>query len=278
MSNVDRYGIEQAADCAKELGFSGVEFFFMANHPELIPDIKTAKKYKALLEERGLSTPCVSVGVSLVRNDKPDEICKGDLDGALSALEFAAALGARLFHHTLIMGLSEEKTRGLEYDGIFSLVLDGASIIAKRAAELGVTVLYEPQGKYFNGHERLGKFYKEMKKSYGNVGICCDLGNSFWVGEEPYGFFEEFSKDIKHIHLKDYLITDAPIDEKSAKALQGGKYISEAEVGTGVVDMQKFYRLWHSIDYDGFMSLEDYVNIRPPEVIAKIMKRIDSDF
>ena len=277
MRNADDHGIEWAADYARDCGFSGVEFFYMACRDYEIPDTETAKKYKEIVTNRGLSIPCVSVGTSLVRSDNPKAIAKLDLDGALKALDFTAALGTKLFHHTLIMAVENHKLTGLEYDEIYPLVLEGASVIANRAAELGITVLYEPQGKFFNGREGLGKFYAEMKKSHQNLGICCDLGNSFWVGEEPYGFFEDYKEDIKHVHLKDYLITDEPID-KSHLDLKGGKYISEAVIGEGVVDLKRITAMLRSVGYDGFMSLEDYVNIQSPELIKSIMTRVDNLF
>ena len=276
-NNIDKYGIEAAAKYAKDCGFDGVEFFYMARDPKNVPDIEEARKYKEVLDRVGLEVPCVSVGVTLVRNDNPEKICQSDLDGLLRALDFAAAVGAKYLHHTLILTLEKENLEGLTYDGVFPLVMEAAKIAANKAAQLGITVLYEPQGAFFNGEEGFDKFYTEIKKYCKNVGVCGDVANTCWVSEFPYSFIEKYSSEIYHAHLKDYLLSDCA-GEDYGPALRGPMYIKAIPIGEGDLDFKRLLEIYRSHGYSAYYSLEDGPNVTSKERIASIMEYLKSTY
>ncbi len=277
MANLEKYGIDKAIDKALESGFSGVEFFFGARRAYEIPSPELTAEYKRKLTERGLSVTCVSVGATLIRPETPDIICEDDIAGLIRALEFTAAIGAKLFHHTLFMGFGQKLTENFTLDSKRELFYTAARRVADKARELGITILYEPQGPFFNGYREFTRLFYEMKKTHDNVGICCDLANSYWVDEEPYAIFEELAPYVRHVHLKDYFIDEEP-KEDADRSFTGKWYIRQAPIGEGVIDFKRVIKLLKKNSYSGAASLEDPINVRSTEQTRKIIAYADTLF
>ena len=91
-----------------------------------------------------------------------------------------------------------------------------------------------------------------MKSRGCNVGICGDTGNSLFVDCDPVEIYKAFASDIKHIHVKDYYVTDTPVS--GTKTTLCGKYITEAPFGKGVVDFGACFALVPG--YNGDISYE----------------------
>ena len=251
---INSLGPERAADSAASLGFSGVELFCVAKK-EYMMSLEDAAKYKNIFSERGLSVACYSAAGSLARYDNIDEVNEDVLSCMLHCVEVAAALGSKNFHHTLFFSLEPEHSH-FDFERIYKTVLPAAKKIAARAAELGVTVLYEPQGFYFNGLESFSRFFDEMLKEYSNVGVCGDVGNSLWVDEPVYEIFKKYINYIPHVHLKDYILGD-PEDMPDVKQrTRSGRAIKDVPIGAGEIDLKRIFTMLKGVNYSGFVSLE----------------------
>lgn len=271
MDILNRDGIEKAAKYAKDSGFSGVEFLYYAKKPELIPSVETAKEFKACLDSCGLSVPCVSVGATLVNADEPDRVSEPAVQGLIKAMDFSAAVGAKCFHHTLMH--DRVAPPNLSYDGVLPIVLEGAKRIADYAKELGMTVIYEPQGPFFTSRANLGKFFREIKKLCSNVGICGDIANTYYCGEEPYALFEEFTEDIAHVHLNDYVFFGDVVD-KTESGIYKQPDCKQVVIGEGDIDIKRVLTILKKVNYNGFMSVENRLSLEPKEVFAAVMDKI----
>ncbi len=268
MDLLNNDGVEKAAEYAKENGFSGVEFLYYAKKPELIPDVETAKKFKEVLDSCGLEVPCVSVGATLVNADEPDRVSEPAVQGLIKAMDFSGAVGAKCFHHTLMH--DRVAPPNLSYDGVLPIVLEGAKRVADYAKALGMTVIYEPQGPFFTSRANLGKFYREIKKLCTNVGICGDIANTYWVGEEPYALFEEFAEDIAHVHLNDYVFNGEVVD-KTELGIYKAPESKQVIIGEGELDIGRILAILKKVNYNGFMSLENRLTLAP-DVLPRVMK------
>lgn len=275
--NVDALGIDRALDIAAEYGFSGVEFFYPTELKDAIPPYEQALEYRKKIEERGFCVSCVSMGASIVRPHMPNEISRDDIDGLIRGVEFAAAVGSRFFHHTIFMGFGYEIPDDFRLDDKRELFLEGARQVVTYAAELGVEVLYEPQGPFFNGYDEFCSFVYDMRRTHKNIGVCCDFGNSFWVGQQPYAIFEELAPLIRHIHMKDYVITSASADGAAA-AFRGGVYIREVPIGDGCIDLSRIAGILNGAGYDGAASLEDFPNVQSADKTKNIIERLRTVF
>jgi sugar phosphate isomerase/epimerase len=235
----------------KERGLSGVEFIFSGKDPskDLVGNIYTAQKLREAFNKEGIDVCCYSAYCDVYDKD--------EIPAALTRIEIAAALGSPFFHHTLIPQMSfpidpEDFEQRLPY------TLDVAEKIANHAEKHGLTVLYEEQGRYFNGVKNFGAFFNEMKKRCPNVGVCADFGNIFFAGETPEQFIEAFINDIKHVHIKDYHLKTF---DECATAPEGWSlakigYTSHAMIGEGIVDLEKCLDPLKKSGYDGFYSFE----------------------
>lgn len=231
---IKSHGFEYAVEHTAKIGFDGVEFLAYYNGKPFFESIEKAREAKRILDSYGLSVCCYSM---LAKLTVPDPAI--GLDPVLYNIDCAAELGSPYFHHTVIPEYTHP-TPDLTYAEALAAVSERASIIVERCAKYGMTCLYEPQGIYMNGVDGLSGILNEMKKNHSNVGICGDVGNSLWIGVPPEDIYAAFSKDIKHIHVKDYVIKDT-FEEGHTDFTTSGKAIYEAIPGEGIVDFKKVF-------------------------------------
>lgn len=242
----EKHGIEYAAKHTVDLGLDSVEYFTCA--PSKL--LQSAKEERAVLNRYGLDVVCYSVSVQLFTDDP-----KQAVDNMLREVEAAAILGAPCFHHTLYPNYIID-AKPQDYEEVFERVVDSAEQIARACNQYGITCLYEPQGLYFNGVEGLDRLVTELERRGCNVGVCGDFGNSLFVDVDPCKIFDHFAKKIRHVHAKDYLVTEVPTPEKKAYFSRAGKPIYDVALGQGNVDFAHGFSVLHQAGYDGTVSLE----------------------
>ncbi|MBQ9784774.1 MAG: sugar phosphate isomerase/epimerase [Clostridia bacterium] len=247
-------GIEAAADEAVRLGFSSVEFFEFTGEDweETVPSLEAAREYRRVLSERGLSVACYSVAAGLYDPMSPDGIDRAVEEKLMKYVERAVLLGSPYLHHTLTLGVSGTP---IPYGKMLTAILPAAVRVAKYAASLGVTCIYEDQGLYFNGVDGFGAFYRAVKAKVPSVGICGDVGNTLFVNENPLDFFRTYASEFKHVHLKDYVVCDAS-DEGSAET-RDGTCVKECVIGEGIVDAVTALQILKESGYTGAIALEN---------------------
>ena len=240
------HGTEYAARHASEMGFDSVEYL------SAVPsgNIRTADEERKILKSYGLDVACYSVMSQLFAPDQ------NELERQMfEEIQTAAALGSKLFHHTLYPHISMEKIQN-SYDEVFDRIVDSAERIANKCSEMGLLCLYEPQGMYFNGVDGLKRIYDALKARGCDIGICGDFGNSLFVDVDPYDVFKSFSRDIRHVHVKDYMTSNTPLTDRKSFRSRGGKFIYEASLGEGVVDFSRGFDELKKAGYDGAVSFE----------------------
>ena len=95
-----------------------------------------------------------------------------------------------------------------------------------------------------------------MKKRCPNIGICGDVGNSLFVDYSPSLVFDNFAPYIKHVHLKDYYISDEPLENERNYKTLGGKYLRDAALGEGKVDIAYCLTKLREQNYRGDFAFE----------------------
>ena len=260
-------GTEAAIEHAANYGYQGVEFLFGVNE---IPSVSAGERYKALLNVKNLTVACVSCGASLVKENSPSTTDFTCIENLYRCIDFTKSVGSKLFHHTLYVDLKENP--GIKYEDMYDAVVYGAELVANYAKERGITVIYEPQGWFFNGYNGFLTFFRDIKTRCKNVGVCFDVGNTYWVDEEPYRLFEAVKHDVMHTHIKDYTIGGASSEYKTIS----GRDIKEVTIGRGQIRLDVIFDGLSKIGYSGFYSIEDVTDVSPEEkllIVSRMLKK-----
>ncbi len=267
MSDLYRGGIELAASHSAKLGFSGVEFldFFHTGNPPLNKEKYPAEEVRASLEKHGLSVDCYSVYAYVLGDDS-----EGFERQMYEIIDYAASVGAKLFHHTLMPFLKLEGDAP-QYEDIFPKVLEFEKKIVKYCSERGLRCIFEPQGFYFNGVSGLSRIILALREDFSDVGLCADLGNPVFVDCDPGDVIDALSFCIAHVHIKDYIIADAPLEGKKPMLSRGGKNLYEVLPGEGEIDLGACLKKIKAAGYDGRIALE---YLGDDETIIKSMQYI----
>lgn len=244
------HGIEYAAERSARLGFDAVEFLDICPAESCIPERINASDIRRVCGQNGLKISCYSVGADLLANDR------FQLEKQLwRHIAFAAEIGSPYFHHTLVRSLMPD-SRVPSYEAIFDSIVETAVQIANRCKTYGLTCLYEPQGLYFNGVDRLKHFFECVRQECSNVAICGDVGNSLFVDTSANDIYDAFIDSIRHVHLKDFQVSDQPFENGVCFRSINGKYLRECQLGQGVVDLGYCFQKLKEQKYQGAISFE----------------------
>ena len=248
-SELAKNGIEKTAQRARELGFSAVEHLTMFPENEYMPSIKDASHMRRVLDEYGLPMACYSVCIDLYSDENGVEFLKGEADRA-------AELGSPYFHHTLILS-RHDAHNAPSYEEAIKRIFEQAVEVAEYVETLGITSIYEDQGFYVNGVKGFGGFFNEMKKIHKNVGVCADFGNILFADETAEDFFKAYAKDIRHVHVKDYIFKNTELPPSNAWArTKNNNWLRDIIIGDGIVNFERGFEILKEAGYNGRFSIE----------------------
>lgn len=214
------------------------------------PNLEVARELKAYADSKGITFPCVSVGINLVGSNRSAAIA--DLK---QYADIAKILGSPYLHHTIALTFSDPQKIADNFELYYSRGLEAVREIYDYAAGLGIRTIYEDQGFLFNGREMFTRFLKDVDR---NVGVVADFGNIQFVDENVEDFIPVFADRIVHVHAKDYIVTQdssRPI-ESGEYTSRGGNYLRGCLIGEGSVNTDAAFRALQAIGYQGFVALE----------------------
>ena len=268
--DLDKQGLEYAAERAERLGFSGVELLDLCPlRSRATYERYSVDEYRAAFDRHSLELACYSSAALLYTDDE-----KATLAEIGKQAEFAAALGSKIFHHTFTIGFAHTP-KTLAFDTVLNRVASMAERVAEKCDRLGMTCIYEPQGAYFNGEDGFFKLRAEMKRRGVNTGVCADVGNSLFFDEKGEDIIKKCASDVMHVHAKDYIMSDEPLPLfPNNQISNGGKHLYDCEIGTGVVNFLECFKPLKEIGYDGYFSIELVADDESNERMIKYMKNI----
>ena len=246
LSSVSSYF--QMVDLAAEYGITKLETI---NALELSkPDVAFAKELKAYANARGVTFPCVSLGIDLVGGNNPFAV-----ETAKAYVEVAAVLEAQLFHHTIAFDFVNSQKVLKNAAVYYAQGLAAVRSIYDHANAYGIRTVFEDQGFLFNGCDGFSKFLADVGR---NVGVVADFGNIAFMDETIEPFICRFADRIVHVHVKDYIITPSRKRQRQAGEYLtiGGNYLQDCPLGQGDVPIEKAMKLLGQMHYCGSISLE----------------------
>ena len=214
------------------------------------PDLEAARRLKAYADQKGITFPCVSVGINLVDDDR-----EAAIEAAKGYAEIAKILGSPYLHHTIALNFSDPAYIAENAELFYSRGLEAVREVFDYAASIGIRTIYEDQGFLFNGCQMFDRFLKEVDR---NVGVVADFGNIQFVDEQVEDFIPKFADRIVHVHAKDYIVT--PGSTRSAEpgeyTSKGGNYLKGCLIGEGSVHTDDAFRALQAMGYHGCVALE----------------------
>ncbi len=177
------------------------------------------------------------------------------IDHTIQCVEMAAALGAKTVS-TEPGGPVEGRPRA----DVSRLFAQGLKRAARRASELGVTLLVEPEPGLLI--ER-GREYEEFARDYmafPGAGLNFDMGHFFCVGEDPAALIRGVGRKALHFHLED---------------IAADRVHFHLPPGEGAMDFPAVFAALRDIGYAGWVTIELYPFQKDsPEVAKRAFDRI----
>ena len=246
LSSITTY--REMVDLAAEHGIRQLETLNILDLSTPNPDV--ARSLKAYAAEKGISFPCVSLGLDLVLDNHEEA-----LEEAKRYVEIAAILGSPYFHHTIALNFSDPQLTSQNFDLFYNRGLKAVRALYDYAQTFGIRTIYEDQGFLFNGIENFSRFLRDVDR---NIGVVADFGNIQFVDQQVEDFIRAFRDRIAHVHVKDYRVTPGAYREKEVAEYTtwGGNYLLDCLVDTGNVHTAEGFRALQDIGYHGSVSLE----------------------
>lgn len=253
-------GIEKTLAYAVERGFTAVEFLDVPTTNRM-PSKEYAYELRNALDRYALKCTCYSVGGNVLEEKGGIYGEKSGVEAFKTSAEYAAILGAPCFHHTMTIGYNNDKENPDTFDTLFDRLCDRDEELGRYVNSLGLTVLYEPQGPFVNGIENFGRLYNEMESRGLDIGVCGDVGNTLFSETHPTDFYNVFIKNVKNVHIKDYIIREGDeISENPLWLTSAGRQLVEVEIGTGICEVADYLHKLKAVGYDGGISIETVYN------------------
>jgi sugar phosphate isomerase/epimerase len=266
------FSIEETIATLARIGFDGVEL--MCDAPHAWPDDVTPARLdsiRAALAEHNLGLSNLNAFMMCAYRDpatgregtfhwpswvdRDPAIREARLRHTIRCVEIAAALGAKTVS-TEPGGPVEGRPRA----EVSTLFADGLERAARRAAELGVTLLVEPEPGLLI--ER-GREYEEFARdfmTFPGAGLNFDMGHFFCVGEDPAALIRGVGRAASHFHLED---------------IAADRVHFHLPPGEGAMDFPSIFAALRDIGYGGWVTIELYpFQQNAPDVARRAFDRI----
>ncbi len=233
-----RISYTEMCDKAKEMGYDGIEFTTLS--PETVEKATEIKEY---CRKIGLpiTAYCVSANLNTPFGKRAVEKVKRHID-------IAAALGAPVLRHDVCYALRPFES----IERAIGIIAPRIREITAYAREKGIVTMTENHGFIFQAPERM----KLLMDTVGddNYRWLCDIGNFLCVGADPVVGVKTALPYVKHVHVKDFFVTDKP--KTGSFPSKNGKFLTGTIVGRGDVPVSECVSYLKESGYDGYYTVE----------------------
>lgn len=258
----------QIARYAAKRGMAGVELMNFCEEFRT-PNMATAREIGNYLRAERMTIPCFSVGTNLVGED-----ARSKLETLKGYADICAELEIPYLHHTVALYVDRESVAGREA-ALFGRGVAAALEICEYAARLGVKTIVENQGFIFNGVNNYSRFIKETD---GKIGALLDVGNIMFLDERAESFYPHIASATRHVHIKDFALTEAPHPTRPSFKTAGGAYLTDCEIGTGDVDLEAIAGVLAKYGYGGVYSMEYSDCVEGEDEVTKTLRTVEKFF
>jgi sugar phosphate isomerase/epimerase len=250
--------IRQWIDLAATLEIDGLEFY--TGFLELVDPMnwKTARR---LATDRGLAIPMLCASPDFTHPEPAFRAAQ--IERQKYWIEMCAALGGQ-FCRVLTGQRRPEVSRT---DGL-AFAADSIAACLPHAAECGVTLVLENHYKdnYWQHPEfaqRLDVFVELVNRINSlHFGVNYDPSNALLAGDDPLELLRRVKHRVVTMHASDRYLIEGTLDDlrREEDSVGYARRLRHGEIGRGLNDYDAIFAELKSVDFDGWISIEDGVD------------------
>lgn len=242
--------LEEAIESIAKIGYGAVEL--MADMHHAYPttfDTKRRRDTLKRLHDRGLIVSNINAFTHFVDGDTYHptwfESDPGRtqlrVDHTIRCIELAAQFGAPTVS---IQPGGPLITSGLLMENAYELFAENLAKCVETARRCDVVLAIEPEpGLIIERASEYWNFKQRFFPDEAYVGMNCDIGHLFCVGEDPAQVIRRMDGEIAHLHLED---------------IGANRVHQHLTPGRGVIDFVDLFRALREVDYQGSATVELY--------------------
>lgn len=242
--------LDEAIDSIANIGYGAVEL--MADMHHAYPTTFDAKRRRDTLRrlhDRGLIVSNINAFTHFVDGDtyhptwfeSDPSRTQLRIDHTIRCIELAAQFGAPTVS---IQPGGPLITSELLMESAHELFAENLAKCVETARRCDVVLAIEPEpGLIIERASEYWRFKQHYFRDEPYVGMNCDVGHLFCVGENPAQIIRELYGEIAHLHLED---------------IGGNRVHQHLTPGRGVIDFVDIFRALREVDYHGSATVELY--------------------
>lgn len=252
---------EQWIDLAAELQVPGLEFY------SGMLDLRDPRRwtfYRDYAAERGMSIPMLCCSPDFTH---PDEAFRREqVAKQREWIDMTAALGGQYCRV-----LSGQRRPGVSIDDGVRWAAESIMDCHQYAVQHDVTLILE--NHYKDNYWKFPEFAQQMDvfcqlvdaiqpQQYPNFGVNYDPSNTILAGEDPLELLRRVKKRVVTMHASDRYLISGTLDDLRREELDSVGYaarLQHGEIGQGLNDYEAIFRELKSVDFSGWISIEDGV-------------------
>lgn len=255
-----RYSLEDSIKEIGAIGYDGVEI--LCDVPHLFPPLLSMQRLSglnSLLKKHSLKVSNLNAFTLYAINDvyRPSWIEMDNhateirIKHTIDCLKAAKSLKAK---NISTEGGGPQPVQACSGIDLLKLFAKNLEEVVKIAEAEKVKILIEPEpGLIIENTSQIAEFLKCFNSN--NIGINCDLGHFFCVGEDPAAVVYRLSEYIGHFHLAD---------------ISKDRVHNHLLPGTGSINFKDIFDATKSVGYRGFMTVELYTYQDRPVEAARM--------
>lgn len=251
----------EAARLIASAGYTGMEV--MADVPHAYPpafDASMRKKFRRLLSEHHLTVSNINAFTLFARGDtyhptwiEHDQALRAArVEHTVQAIQLACDLGAKTVS---VQPGGPTIGLGLTTDQALLRFADGLDAVLPAARKTGVVLAIEPEpGLLLQSADEYINFKRRFFVDEKHVGMNCDMGHLFCVGDDPVSVVRQFPAEIAHVHLEDI----------------GKNHVHQhLPLGKGNMDIAGILQALRDVEYAGWITVELYPYVSSAAEVAR---------
>jgi len=243
---------------ARTLDVEGLEFYngFFESF-----DIEYLQKVKDALDDEGLAMPMFCYSPDFTNPDPSKR--KMEIEAEIKIMHVASFFGARTCRV-----LSGQRYPSVSRQDGIRWVVEAVRSLLPHAEKLGLILAMENHYKdnYWKYPEFAQKsdIFLEIINQIDSrwFGVNYDPSNALIAGEDPIELLRAIKHRLVSMHASDRYLEGGTIEDlrKLEDSIGYAKILKHGVVGKGMVDYDKVFEILQSVDFKGWISIEDGMN------------------